>query len=160
MSKIANAARALALAGASAITIAVSMIKPLEGLELVPYYDVAGVLTVCWGHTGSDIIEDKTYTRQECEVFLEADLEKVKRKIDPLITVVLPEPTKAALYSFTYNVGVGAFSRSTLLEMLNAGDLIGACNQLHRWVYAKGKKWKGLITRRQIENEICNLKPP
>jgi lysozyme len=157
MSKVASTARALALAGAGAIAIAVSMIKPLEGLELKPYYDVAGVLTVCWGHTGSDIIEDKTYTKQECEDLLESDLEKVKRRIDPLIKPALPESTKAALYSFTYNVGIGAFSRSTLLKKLNRGQITGACEELKRWVYAGGKKWKGLMTRRDIEEAICKF---
>ncbi|WP_140410598.1 glycoside hydrolase family protein, partial [Klebsiella quasipneumoniae] len=31
----------------------------------------------------------------------------------------------------------------------------GACDQLRRWTYAKGKQWKGLITRREIEREVC-----
>jgi len=160
MSKVASAARALALAGAGALAIAVSMIKPLEGLELVPYRDVAGVLTVCYGHTGKDIIEGKTYTVAECEALLDRDLGEVKRQIDPLIEPDLPESTKAALYSFTYNVGIGAFSRSTLLDKLNSGDVSGACKELHRWIYAGGKKWNGLITRRQVEDEICSLQPP
>ncbi len=159
MSKVASAARALALAGAGALAIAVSMIKPLEGLELVPYRDVAGVLTVCYGHTGKDIVEGKTYTEAECEALLDRDLGEVKRQIDPLIKPDLQEATKAALYSFTYNVGVGAFSRSTLLDKLNSGDVHGACKELHRWIYAGGKKWNGLITRRQVEDEICSLQP-
>lgn len=157
MSKIAKAAKALALAGAGAITIAVSMVKPLEGYEPIPYYDVVGVLTVCYGHTGPDIVEGKTYTKQECEELLEKDLAKVKRGIDPLIKPALPEATKAALYSFTYNVGIGAFSRSTLLKKLNAGHITGACEELRRWVYAGGKKWKGLMTRRDIEEEVCKF---
>ncbi|WP_256937108.1 glycoside hydrolase family protein, partial [Enterobacter chuandaensis] len=61
----------------------------------------------------------------------------------------------AALYSFTYNVGAGAFSRSTLLKKLNTGDVPGACIELQRWTYAGGKQWKGLITRREIEREVC-----
>lgn len=151
----------MAAGGASALMMALAVIQPFEGVKYKPYYDVAGVLTVCYGHTGSDIIKSKTYTDAECKQLLNKDLAKVKRQIDPMITVAIPETTRAALYSFTYNVGVGAFSRSTLLERLNSSDLLGACSELRRWVYAGGKKWKGLITRRQIEEEVCRiLEPP
>lgn len=155
MSKISANIRSLSALGASALAMAAAMIMPLEGIEYKPYYDVAGVLTVCYGHTGSDIIEDKIYTHQECKDLLDEDLAKVKRQIDPLIKTDIPEHTRAALYSFTFNVGVGAFSRSTLLKKLNAMDVPGACTELKRWVYAGGKKWKGLVTRREIEREVC-----
>lgn len=37
----------------------------------------------------------------------------------------------------------------------NLRDQKGACDQLRRWTYAKGKQWKGLVTRREIEREVC-----
>lgn len=79
----------------------------------------------------------------------------VAKAVNPLIKVNIPDYTRAALYSFTYNVGVGAFSRSTLLKKLNAGDQAGACNELKRWIYAGGVKWKGLMTRREVEKAVC-----
>lgn len=157
MSKVNNVTRSLIAAGASALVIAASMIKPLEGVKYKPYYDVAGVLTVCYGTTGPDVIDGKTYTQEECDYFLERDLKRIERQILPMIKPALPEPTKAALYSFTYNVGVGALSRSTLLKKLNDGDITGACDELKRWVYAGGQKWKGLMTRREIEEEVCKF---
>ena len=42
-----------------------------------------------------------------------------------------------------------------LLRKINQGDIKGACDQLRRWTYAGGKQWKGLMTRREIEREIC-----
>jgi lysozyme len=69
--------------------------------------------------------------------------------------VPLNEYQRAALYSFTYNVGTEAFSKSTLLKKLNAGDQSGACDELRRWKLAGGKKWKGLIKRREIERSLC-----
>lgn len=57
---------------------------------------------------------------------------------------------RGALYSFAYNVGTGNFQTSTLLRKINQGDPKGACDQLLRWTYAKGKQWKGLITRRKL----------
>ncbi len=157
MGKISSTVKALVASGASALAIAAAMVMPFEGAEYKPYYDVVGVLTVCYGHTGSDIIPEKIYTKAECHQLLKEDLAIVQRGVDPLIKPALPESTKAALYSFTYNVGVGAFSQSTLLKKLNAGQITGACEELRRWVYAGGKKWKGLITRREIEEEVCKF---
>ncbi|KKA56831.1 lysozyme [Enterobacter roggenkampii] len=144
--------------GSGAISIAAVMLGNADGLEGRRYYayqDVVGVWTVCDGHTGTDIRRGHRYTDKECDNLLKADLRKVANTIDPLIKVRIPEPMRAALYSFTYNVGSGAFAGSTLLKKLNAGDVPGACKELQRWTYAGGKQWKGLITRREIEHEVC-----
>ena len=139
--------------GSGAIAIASVMLGNADGLEGRRYYayqDVVGVWTVCDGHTGADIRRGHRYTDRECDNLLKADLRKVESAI-----VRIPDPTRAALYSFTYNVGSGAFASSTLLKKLNAGDVPGACKELQRWTYAGGKQWKGLITRREIEREVC-----
>lgn len=144
--------------GAGAVAIAAALLGGHDGLEgrrYTPYRDVAGVLTVCDGHTGKDIIPGKRYTDAECDALLDKDLNRVKAQVDPLIKVSIPESERAAFYSFAYNVGTGAFARSTLLKKLNAGDHAGACNELKRWTYAGGRQWKGLVTRREIEREVC-----
>ncbi|EDQ1612748.1 lysozyme [Salmonella enterica] len=150
--------KALLAGGASAIVIAAAMLggnHGLEGRRHEPYRDVAGVLTVCDGHTGKDILPGKHYTDAECDALLNKDLALVAARVDPLIKTTIPNSERAALYSFAYNVGTGAFARSTLLKKLNAGDLAGACNELKSWTYAGGKQWKGLVTRREIEHEVC-----
>ncbi|MTC33442.1 glycoside hydrolase family protein [Providencia alcalifaciens] len=154
MPKIPNKIKIAAAAG-GLMTLTVAMVTEFEGYDPKPYRDVVGVLTVCYGHTGSDIIPTKTYTKAECKALLEKDLAIVAKAVNPLIKVNIPDYTRAALYSFTYNVGTGAFSRSTLLKKLNAGDHIGACNELKRWIYAGGVKWKGLMTRREVEEAVC-----
>lgn len=144
--------------GAGAVAIAAALLGGHDGLEgrrYIPYRDVAGVLTICDGHTGKDIIPGKRYTDAECDALLGKDLKRVKAQVDPLIKVSIPESERAAFYSFAYNVGTGAFARSTLLKKLNAGDHAGACNELKRWTYAGGRQWKGLVTRREIEREVC-----
>lgn len=141
--------------GGGAIAIAAVLINPLEGTKYVPYLDVVGVPTVCTGHTGPDIIMGKTYTEAECQALLNKDLRAVANQIDPLIKRPIPDTTRAALYSFAYNVGAGAFRQSTLLKKINAGDTVGACNELRRWTYAGGKQWKGLMNRREIERDVC-----
>jgi len=138
-----------------ALAIAAVLITPFEGTKHVPYLDVVGVPTVCTGHTGPDIIMGKTYTDAECQALLNKDLRKVANQIDPLIKRTIPDTTRAALYSFAYNVGTGAFRQSTLLKKINAGDTVGACNELRLWTYAGGKQWKGLMNRREIERDVC-----
>lgn len=151
----------IAASSAGAIAIAAALITGptgndgLEGVRYTPYLDVVGVPTVCWGHTGPDIKMGKRYSKQECERLLDDDLQYVARQIDPFIRSDIPEEMRGALYSFTYNVGVSAFRGSTMLRMLNKGDSAGACDQIRRWTYAGGKQWKGLITRREIEREVC-----
>lgn len=145
----------IAAMGGGAIAIAAAVIPSLEGVEHKPYQDVVGVWTVCYGHTGADIIKSKTYTEAECQALLNKDLRQVASQIDPLIKRTIPDTTRAALISFSYNVGAGAFRQSTLLKKINAGDTVGACNELRRWTYAGGKQWKGLMNRREIEHDVC-----
>ncbi|MFB4358591.1 lysozyme [Pantoea sp. BS_4] len=150
--------RLLAAAGTGALTLALTLLGGQDGLEgrrYVPYHDVAGVLTVCDGHTGTDIVRNKTYTDRECDSLLHADLKPIQAKVDSLVTIPLSRYQRAALYSFAYNVGPEAFSKSSLLKKLNAGDKANACNELRRWVYSGGRKWKGLMKRRETERALC-----
>ncbi|BEN10754.1 hypothetical protein SMETP3_12420 [Serratia marcescens] len=100
---------------------------------------------------GTDIIPGKRYS----DALLKAELRKFARIVDPAIKVKITETQRAAIYSFSYNVGPYAFIGSTMLKELNAGDSAGACGELKRWRYAGGKEWKGLITRREVENTVC-----
>jgi len=146
------------VAGAGALAIATVFLGGKDGVEgrkYVPYYDVAGVPTVCDGHTGADIIRGKRYTDRECDQLLWKDLQPAKRTVDKLVKVPLNEYQRAALYSFVFNVGSDAFSKSTLLRKLNNGDQNGACDEMRRWVYAGGMKWKGLQNRREMERSMC-----
>ncbi|MFS7192751.1 MULTISPECIES: lysozyme [Serratia] len=142
--------------GSGALAIAAVLIPSLEGIEYKPYPDVVGVLTVCYGHTGADVIPGKTYTEAECKALLNKDLVPFARSVERSVKVSASEYQKAALISFSYNVGVKAFESSTLLKKLNAGDSSGACDEMRRWNKAGGKVWKGLINRREVEREICN----
>lgn len=148
----------LAAAGSGALLIATLLLKGedgFEGREYQPYYDVASILTVCDGHTGKDIIPGKIYTDKECDLLLNGDLTKVNKSVDRLVVVQINEYQRAALYSFAFNIGVTAFSHSTLLSKLNDGDYIGACNEFRRWIYADKKIWRGLVKRRETERALC-----
>ncbi|MEX0422200.1 lysozyme [Providencia alcalifaciens] len=144
------------LVGTGASAIALTVIAHFEGVRYEPYEDVGGVLTVCYGHTGIDIVPNKVYSKAECNELLELDFMRTKLQVDRLVKVPVNEHTKAALYSFAFNVGTGAFAKSTMLKKLNAGDQYGACEELKKWVYAGGKVWRGLVNRREAEAAICH----
>lgn len=144
--------------GTGAIGIATVMVSGKSGLErreYTPYRDIVGVITVCDGHTGSDIIWGKRYSDKECDTMTRIDMQRIAERVDPHIKVPTTETQRAAIYSFAYNVGASATINSTLLKKLNAKDYAGACSELKRWVYAGGKKWKGLMNRRDVEYEVC-----
>lgn len=143
------------VAGGGAIAIAAVLVPSLEGVEYTPYRDVGGVLTVCYGHTGKDIIPGRTYSKSECDALLEKDLQPFARSVERSLKVPAGEYQKAALISFSYNVGVNAFEHSSVLRNLNAGQYAQACDGLRKWVYVDRVKVRGLMNRREVEREIC-----
>ena len=96
----------------------------------------------------------QTFTRQQCEDMLFSDLEKHAAALD-CVKRPLTDGQKAAFLSFAFNVGNGAFCKSTLVRKANAGDMPGACAELSHWVYAGGKQLPGLVKRRTAEREMC-----
>lgn len=148
----------IAALGTGAVGVATVMVSGnngLEGREYYAYKDVVGVGTVCDGHTGSDIIWGKRYSDRECDALTRKDMARIAAQVDPHIKVPTTETQRASIYSFAYNVGATATINSTLLKKLNAKDYAGACAELKRWVCAGGKKWKGLMNRRDVEYEVC-----
>lgn len=143
---------ALTLAGALATAL---LVQPWEGRSHEAYRDVGGVLTVCDGITGPDVIIGKTYTDAECDALLVKHVQAHERQVSLALKRPVPELTKAAFISFHYNVGDTQFKRSTLLKLANAGDLRGACEQLSKWVFVKGQFVKGLQNRRLSERTLC-----
>lgn len=141
--------------GVTVLTLAASYVSGFEGREYIPYYDIGGRLTVCDGYAGSDIVKGKVYTDEECDFLLTQELRRATMYVDKYFKVELPIETKAAFISFTYNVGVDNLRKSTLLKLANAGDLVGACEQLSRWVYVRKTFIKGLSNRRQTERSLC-----
>lgn len=126
-----------------------------EGTKYVPYDDVVGVVTVCQGYTGKDIVRNKTYTPAECDAFLKKELAIHREGVYKCTNVELSPNEFDAYTLFAYNVGVQGYCKSSLLKKLNAGDHVGACNGLLAWSYAEGKYVQGLNNRRQYERKMC-----
>ena len=141
-----------ALIGAGAILIPV--LQGYEGLVLKAEPDPVGIPTICYGHTEGVRLGD-SMSKQECDYLLAIEVMDYMKAVDFMVTVDMPETRLAALSSFAYNVGTENLRKSTLLKLLNAGHTREACNELKRWVYAKGKKLRGLAIRREDERKMC-----
>lgn len=152
----------LTLGLSSALALAASnLVIPFEGLVKKSYVDPVGIITACYGHTGKELKLGQTFSDNECLEHLARDLDSHNREMMASIKVPVNVNHQAAFLSFTYNVGVGNFRKSTLLKKLNDGMYQEACQELTKWVYAGGRKMQGLVNRRQAEYKLCmsNLNP-
>src|SRR5690606_6021729 len=136
----------------------VDLIKPFEGLKLPAYLCPANVWTIGYGTTRG-VQKGQTITAAEAERLLRADLAVFEAGVSKAVKVPLEQHEFDALVSFAYNVGLGAFQKSTLLRLLNAGDKAGAAKQFDRWNKAGGKVLAGLTRRREAERKLFEGKP-
>jgi len=141
-------------AGVGAVAMAVAIVGYFEGTKTTPYLDPIDIPTVCTGHTGN-VVMGRVYSKAECDALLAGDLGVAFRAVAKCVNKPLSDKTKAALASFTFNVGGGAFCKSSVARRINAGDGAAACDNLLLYVYAGGNKLAGLVNRRNAERELC-----
>ena len=135
----------------------IELIKRFEGCRLETYICPAGVFTIGYGHTGADVIGGLKITQEEAERLLKEDLKVFEIGIKRIIKVTLNQNQFDSLVSFTFNIGLDSFRKSTLAKLINKGQFKEAANQFNRWVYANGIKLNGLIRRRKAEKELFVL---
>lgn len=136
----------------------IDLIKRFEGLELESYRDIAGIWTIGYGHTGPEVGIDQHISEQEAEALLRHDLVSREKAVSGLVNVPLNQFEFDALVSFVYNVGIGAFTRSTARRRLNKGDREGAADAL-TWfnkatVQGVLRPVAGLTRRRAAERSL------
>lgn len=112
------------------------------------------VPTIGVGRTEGVHMGDKTEPVREMMMLLK-NLDKYGNGIKACINVPLYQYELDAFVSLAYNIGINAFCNSTLVKKLNAGDYVGACEQIMIWDKFKGKPLKGLTNRRNEEYRTC-----
>jgi lysozyme len=133
------------------------LLKEFEGFEEKAYLDTGNVWTIGYGTiriNGKPVEAGQTCTKEQASVWLEEDLAWAQTAVNRLVKVKLTQNMFDALVSFVYNIGESAFSKSTLLRLLNAEQYVMAANQFDRWVFDNGKKIQGLVNRRTREKQL------
>ncbi|UTS93454.1 lysozyme [Rhizobium anhuiense bv. trifolii] len=148
--------------------VSLGLIKRFEGWFPDFYDDPVGYCTIGWGHliekrecaSVSGVKRNKFSPRpldvSAGQELLIKDIIPSRRAVDRLVVVRLTDRQFGALTSFVYNVGADNFRKSTLLKMINAGDIEGAKGQFARWNRANGVPLNGLKKRRACELALFN----
>lgn len=162
LSDTSGAVRRRGLAGMTAGALVIAMATPFiakwEGVRTEAYLDIVGVPTICFGDTHGVQIGD-TATMAECIDRLEEDVQAFYAEISPCMTNKdIPLGVQASMLELAFNVGSGPVCRSKMMRKANAGDYVGACSELRRWVKAGGKRIRGLENRRADSKHALCLK--
>lgn len=147
--------------------VAVSAIAVREGYSSRAYDDGVGVQTLGFGSTrhpdGTPVKPGDTVTPQRAVVMLAKDADRIWREAAACIGEVPLYPHEADAYaSLAYNIGSGAFCRSTIVKKLKQTppDYAGACEAIRMWNRAGGQVLPGLVKRREAEYRMCKGEAP
>jgi lysozyme len=129
--------------------------EQFEGCRLQAYQDVKGIWTCGYGHTFG-VTSATTCTFEQACTWLAYDINWANNTVNSLVNVSLTQPEHDALTDFVFNVGSGNFASSTLLKLLNAGEIALAAQELDKWDKAAGVVVAGLLRRRAAETAEFN----
>ncbi len=127
-----------------------------EGLRLKSYLDTVGVWTIGVGNTfyedGTKVKKGEVITKERALSLMSNVLDMFEDNINKVVSFPINQNQFNALVSFSYNIGTGAFNKSTLLKLVNKGDIEGASNQFIVWTKQKE------LTKRRIREKALFLK--
>jgi lysozyme len=129
-------------------------IQRQEGCRLDAYLCEAKRWTIGYGHTGPDVKPGLHITQDEADQLFLRDLQRYADGVTLGLNVDVTPDQFSALVSLAYNIGVGAFIRSQVLSLVNAGAVIGAACAFLQWRHVRGKVSPGLLKRRWDECEL------
>lgn len=138
--------------------VGLALIKRWEGCRLTAYQDSVGVWTIGYGLTSAagivPVTKGMSITQAQAEEYLEIALGSYEAGVTKALTRRPTQPQFDAMVSLCYNIGPGAFGKSTLVRRFNAGDIAGAADAFLMWNKAGGKVLKGLENRRKDERAL------
>jgi lysozyme len=139
--------------------LACTVIGGYEGYSAVAYKDIIGVWTACYGETRG-IRAGMKFTKAECDKMFLEGLNDFAMKMEQCVPSMADEaatpPTRyVAHLSLAYNIGTGAYCKSSIARKQNAGDVKGACEAFNLYNRAGGRVIRGLVLRRADERQYC-----
>jgi lysozyme len=122
----------------------IDLIKRNEGCKLTAYLDEVAnppVWTIGYGCTGPGIVRSLTITQAQAEEMLTT---RLAQEFEPgVLAAIGSAPTIQsqfdAMVSLAWNIGVGAFAKSTVARLHKAGDYAGAAAAFELWDHAGGQ---------------------
>ncbi len=143
------------------LSLALPIIKNFEKFSAKAYPDPpgSGKFSIAWGHQiqpGEPYDQNSEIGRDEGDQLLRTDAGAAYACVTSHVSVDLTPNQTAALISFCYNVGCGAFASSSMLRDINAGDFESAALQFPAWIHAGGQVSATLVDRRRQEQELFN----
>ena len=149
----------------------IDLIKYFEGDRYRPYMCSGNVWTIGCGHAlyprqlVMNLADRKEYklkpednrvwTKEEVDALLKYDLQRFEMGVLRLLGTVQPKQSEFdALVSFSFNLGLGTFQRSTIRSAFLRGDKTRAGEVLLKYCRAGGKVLKGLQRRRLAEHAL------
>lgn len=119
------------------------------------------VPTVGFGSTGGVSLGDRTDPVAAVQRAAR-DVVAFEGAVKSCVKVPLSQAEYDIYTDMTYNIGGGAFCKSTMVKRLNTGDYRGACDAILMWRFAAGKdcsnaanKCLGLWKRRLKAYQSC-----
>lgn len=131
-----------------------ALLMRFEGFSATPYRCPAGVWTIGYGHTRGVSAASPRITRQQALSLLEEDASVSEQAVLRYVETPLSENPFSALVCFVFNIGAGAFARSTLLKRVNEKNFPAAAEEFPRWNVSNGQKLPGLTQRRAAERAL------
>ncbi len=133
-----------------------------EGFRPQLYDDAGGHCTIGYGHlvhtgtcNGGEPADFKAgITQTQGIEILNSDVQIAVKAVNSKVIVQLNQNQFDAMVSFTFNIGAGGFSGSTVLNVLNAGKYENVPTELNRYVKSGGKQIQGLVNRRKDEGVL------
>lgn len=138
----------------------IALMHSFEGCRLEAYPDPGSrdgtPWTIGWGSTGPDVTKGAVWTQQQADERFAHDL---NTKYAPAVDAAIGDaPTTQeqfdAMVCLTYNIGIAAFKRSTVLRKHKSGDYKGAAAAFVMWNKNDGKVMRGLTRRRLAESDL------
>jgi lysozyme len=130
------------------------IIKFYESLRLKTYLDSGGVKTIGYGHCGPEVKLGMVISKEKAIEIFDKDISKFQKGVFKLIknNFTTTQNQFSAMVSLAFNIGLGAFSKSSVLRFHNQGQYEKAANSFGMWIKDNGKVLNGLIKRRKSES--------
>lgn len=127
-----------------------ALTESFESCKLAAYQDQRGVWTIGWGHTRG-VHSGMTCSQEQADAWLIEDSQWAEDEVNRQVHIALTQGEFDALVDFVFNCGSGNFEHSTLLALVNKGDVVRAAQEFEKWDHAAGKVVAGLLRRRLAE---------